>query len=109
MASPWQILRAGGLPLVTEAAPSRPTATELAQAARAAIALAPAGRDAEALVAFLAAWRHHWPASYRAAFAPDPEDPGAGGVDAWAAAQAVDVDRYLKLRRIAIAHLATIL
>ncbi|MBE7447526.1 MAG: hypothetical protein HS111_01135 [Kofleriaceae bacterium] len=106
MSSPWQILRAGGLPLVTEAAPGRPSAAELARAARAVIALAPVGRDAEALVAFLAAWRHHWPASYRAAFAADP---GPGEVDAWVAAQAVDADRYLKLRRIAIAHLATIL
>ena len=86
-------------------APSGATTTvhELAAATLAAVAGAPAGREAEALAAWIFAWCHHWPDGFRRAF-------GEGNaLLAWAAAQLADIDRYLKLRRIAIENLAQVL
>ncbi len=61
-------------------------------------------REAEALGAFLLAWRQAWPSSFAATFAAS-----AASVEAWARRQLGDDDRYLKLRRIAIANLSTLL
>jgi hypothetical protein len=68
------------------------------------IATAVAPREAEALGAFLLAWRQAWPSSFAATF-------GAAGasIEAWARRQLTDDDRYLKLRRIAISNLSTLL
>jgi len=104
MSEPWQILRKAGLPLATERTGGVPRPDELAGALRAAIAESPAEPDAEALAAFIFAWHHHWPACFAAALAGD-----TARVLAWAAAHATDVDRYLKLRRISIENLATVL
>ena len=104
MADTWQTLRAGGVPLATEAAAALPSQVDLAESARAAIATSPSGRDAEALAAWLFAWAHHWPSSFAASFAADHDE-----VLAWASRAAIDDNRYLKLRRIAIENLATIL
>ena len=103
MTSPWQILRAGGLPLAIEPATERPSEAQLAAAVRAAVAERPAGRDAEALAALIVAWRHHWPAAFARVFVE------AATLAAWATAQLPDDNRYLKLRRIAIENLSTIL
>lgn len=81
-----------------------PSQVDLAESARAAIAATPSGRDAEALAAWLFAWAHHWPSSFAASFAADHDE-----VLAWASRAAIDDNRYLKLRRIAIENRATIL
>jgi len=101
MDAAWQILCDAGVPLAVARSGRRPTADELAGAARSAIAQAPTGRDAEALAAFLFAWQHHWPDSFGGRLG-DAEL-------AWAAHQLPDDNRYLKLRRIAIERLATLL
>ncbi|CAN5461195.1 hypothetical protein BH11MYX1_BH11MYX1_44820 [soil metagenome] len=100
----WQILRDGGLPLAIERSGVTTTPKELAVATRAAIAEAPCGRDAEALAAFVFAWHHHWPASFAIELGGDAE-----AVVGWAARNAIDDNRYLKLRRIALENLAQIL
>ncbi|CAN5900183.1 hypothetical protein BH11MYX2_BH11MYX2_35420 [soil metagenome] len=104
MSEVWQILRDGGLPLAIERSGVTRTPSELAIATLAAIAEAPHGRDAEALAAFVFAWHHHWPASFATELATDAE-----AVVGWAARNATDENRYLKLRRIALENLAQIL
>ena len=104
MTAPWQLLRDGGVPLAIEGTGARPEASVLAQSARAAIALAPQGRDAESLGAWIVAWRDHWPTSFKACFAHDTD-----AVSEWAERNTPDAGRRVKLRRIAIENLATIL
>lgn len=104
MASPWQILRDGGLPLAIERTGDVPTASELASAAQAVLHEHSTGRHSEALAAFLFAWRHHWPRVFEAAFGEQ-----ASGLLAWAGRQFSDDNRYIKLRRIAIENLARVL
>ncbi|HVK83118.1 MAG TPA: hypothetical protein VM513_03375 [Kofleriaceae bacterium] len=104
MLGPWQILRDGGLPLALPRSGARPSARELADAARAAIASGPSARDADALAAFLLAWEHHWPSSFHAAL-----DRDAVTIAQWARAHTGDENRYLKLRRIALENLSTVL
>lgn len=101
MADAWQILRDAGLPLAMERTTRRVDVTELGAAVRTAIDGAPGGRDAEALAAFVLAWSQHWPTSFAAVCSPD--------VVTWADAHRADENRYLKLRRIALANLATVL
>jgi hypothetical protein len=100
----WQILRDGGLPLAMQASGQRRSETELAAAVREAIASEPAGRDAEALAAYVLAWHQHWPRAFAAALGAD-----AGATVAWANEHAIDANRYLKLRRIALENLALVL
>jgi hypothetical protein len=104
MGDTWQTLRAGGVPLATEPAASLSSPAGLAASTRAAIAEGVSGRDAEALAAWIFAWAHHWPSSFATCFAGDGEN-----VLAWAGRAATDDNRYLKLRRIAIENLSTIL
>lgn len=101
MFDPWQILRDAGLPLALPRSARPPSVELLGEAVRRAIGESPTGRDAEALAAFLLAWRHHWPSS----FAKTCDDQ----IVSWAARHRGDPDRYLKLRRIALANLATVL
>src|SRR5688572_20298128 len=104
MRDAWQILRDGGLPLATERSGQPTNAAQLAAATLEAIATRPAGRDAEALAAFVLAWHHHWPTTFRTELARD-----APTVLAWASRNTNDVDRYLKLRRIALENLAHVI
>lgn len=104
MVDAWQILRDGGLPLAMGRSERRRAAGELAQAAHAAIASEPSGREAEALAAFVLAWQQHWPTSFNSA-----HGARAAGVLAWARDHTLDENRYLKLRRIALENLATVL
>jgi len=101
MADPWQILRDAGLPVASARTDRVPSVTELAAAVREAIAGAPIGRDAEALAAFVLAWSQHWPSSFAAV--------GDDAILDWAHRNCSDADRYLKLRRLALANLATVL
>nr|HEX4317344.1 hypothetical protein [Kofleriaceae bacterium] len=81
-----------------------PRLDELAPAVDAAIADAPTGRTRDALAAFVLAWRRNWPRGFATAFA-DRAEPTL----AWARASVDDPNRYLKLARIATAHLARML
>jgi hypothetical protein len=104
MEDAWQILRDSGLPLALPSSGVVRSLEELASATQAAIAQRPTGRDAEALAAFVFAWHHHWPASFERGLGAD-----ASSVVDWAARNAIDEGRYLKLRRIALENLAQIL
>lgn len=104
MLDAWQILRDGGLPLAIPRSGERCTSRELARSVRSAIAGSPTGRDAEALAAFIFAWHHHWPQTFATELGADVAD-----VLGWASRSAIDDNRYLKLRRIAIENLARIL
>src|SRR5687768_11064725 len=104
MRDAWQILRDGGLPLATPRSSKGPSVQALAAALREAIAGDPQGREEDALVAFVRAWEHHWPACFRSVFASD-----APAISTWAEVRVSDPNRYLKLRRIAVENLASIL
>jgi hypothetical protein len=100
----WQILRDAGVPLASSRGSARPTPAEIRAAVSAVIAAAVGPCEGEALGAFLLAWRQAWPSSFAETFA------SAGpSVEAWARRQLPDEDRYLKLRRIAIANRSTLL
>ena len=103
---PWAVLGRGGLPLAGRPPGPSPSAEELAAAVRAVHGAPPdpASREADALHAFLLAWRHHWPQSFARSFGAD-----APALARWTAESGSDVNRLLKLRRIAIEKLATIL
>jgi hypothetical protein len=100
----WQILHRAGVPLAGQRDGPAPDATAIAAALREVMGAPPTGREAEALAAFLFAWRAEFPTSFGEALAED-----GGAMLAWARRQLSDDNRYLKLRRIAIAHLATVL
>jgi hypothetical protein len=104
MPTAWQILRDGGLPLAIDGTGTRRAPSELAAAIRLAVAEGPQGRDAEALAAYVFAWHHRWARSFA-----DELGDAAGPVLGWARGAVVDDNRYLKLRRISIERLATIL
>ncbi|HEY0480716.1 MAG TPA: hypothetical protein VGD37_24545 [Kofleriaceae bacterium] len=104
MIDPWQILRAGGVPLMLPASGLKVSADDLASATRAVIATQPSGRDAEALAAWIFAWQHHWPQSFAAKLGD-----AAASTTEWAARHTLDANRYLKLRRIALENLARLL
>lgn len=96
----WQILRDGGVPLALPGTGQRHGALALARAAR-TVMTDSTGRDAEALAAWLIAWRDHWPTAFAGAFAADVVSVGA-----WAESHASDAGRRIKLRRIALENLA---
>ena len=104
MATAWQILRDGGVPLAIVGNGGTPRAAELAHALRTVIDEQPSGRDAEALAAWVFAWHHHWPESFAHELADARDD-----VLAWAQRNAIDDNRYLKLRRIALERLSRVL
>jgi hypothetical protein len=81
-----------------------PAVDELAAAVRSAIATEPSGRPRDALSAFVLAWYRQWPRSFARALGSS-----APSVIAWADAAVSDPNRYLKLSRIATAHLAHVL
>lgn len=58
----------------------------------------------EALGAYLLAWLHEWPVAFSEAFGTSTSE-----VIAWSQRHTPDRNRYLKLRRMAIANLAGIL
>ncbi|MCX5746255.1 MAG: hypothetical protein NT062_27575 [Proteobacteria bacterium] len=104
MTDAWQMLRAGGLPLAMERGAGQVDAATLARAVREAIAGTPTGRHADALAAFTIAWHQHWPAAFATAFASE-----ARAIRTWADDHRGDPNRFLKLRRIALANLARVL
>lgn len=102
MEEPWKTLEAAGLP----DGPVRPAPRRGDfDGIRAALAaIDPAALDdaqAAALQAWLRAWRHHWPSRFEAELGERGDD-----VLAALAGRALDENRYLKLRRIAVENLA---
>jgi hypothetical protein len=101
----WSALEGAGLP--TGAVRPPPVAFN-GPSVRAAVAALAAARisagDREPLLAWLRGWRHHWTASFDAT-------AGAEGLALIARLEAepYDVNRYLKLRRIAIENLSHVL
>jgi len=99
----WLVLQRAGVPVGAARPPDRRPDPALRAAVREVVAeadsLAPAERVA--LVAWLAAFRHHWPIR----FAETLGDDGARLITALSA-KPVDPNQYLKLRRIAVANLA---
>lgn len=107
MANPWNVLRRAGVPLGTcspEPPVPAPTAPEIAAAVLAAVASSPTGRARDALAAFVLSWRRRWPYTFLRELGTE-----AAGLVQWAEAATRDPNRYLKLARIATAHLAHIL
>jgi hypothetical protein len=101
----WQTLRDGGLPLgAPDPSRSAPSVDEMSVAVQALIATGPTGRPRDALCAFVLAWRRQWPRTFTRAFGAS-----APSLIAWADAAVIDPNRYIKLSRIAMAHLARIL
>lgn len=101
----WLTLRRAGLPLGAPVQPGpRPTLDELKRAVEQAVATRPTGRPRDALVAFVLAWRRHWPHAFARAFGDE-----AARLEGWARESVDDPNRYLKLARIASEHLATVL
>jgi hypothetical protein len=100
----WQTLRGGGLPLAPDGTEAIPSVAELGRSALEAVASRPTGRRADALRAFLRAWETQWPSAFANTFAAD-----ASRISVWSSDGIDDVDRYLKLRRIAIERLSRIL
>ena len=81
-----------------------PKIEELAQAVRATIASNPTGRPRDALSAFVLAWWRQWPRTFTRTFGDD-----APSMVEWADAAVTDQGSYIKLSRIATAHLANVL
>ena len=104
MRDPWQILHRAGLPMAGERDGAPPSQEEIAEAMRAVIATRITGRERDALVAFIDAWQQHWPTSFARSLGGD-----ATAVARWSEAHRGDEGRRLKLRRIALANLATTL
>ena len=81
-----------------------PSLVEMTTAVHQAIEEAPTGRRRDALCAFILAWSRQWPRTFARAFVGD-----APAMISWADAGVSDPNRYIKLSRIAMAHLAHVL
>ena len=81
-----------------------PEVSEIATAVRTAIAGDPTGRSRDALSAFVLAWWRQWPHTFALSFGDD-----APSMVNWADAAVTDRGSYIKLSRIATAHLANVL
>ena len=97
----WQFLCDAGVPLGGTHHREVMDAAAVARAAAEGLAAAPDPVSAEALGAFVRAWAQHWPVSFAAAFGVEADRCLARAVNAQTTR-----DRYLKLRRIAMTHLA---
>lgn len=102
----WRLLQDLGLP---DGAVRPPPAGRLdAARARDAVLQVAASVDqgrVAPLLAWLRAWRHHWGDHFRRTFDPGEADALLDGL----ARRLDDPNRYLKLRRIAVANLSRIL
>ena len=95
----WAILRSAGVPIGHPTPGPRPTSADLRAALATALAGPNAALEREALLAWLGALRRHWPSMFAVLTEGLPVAEELGEV--------TDRDRYLKLRRIALAHLGS--
>ncbi|MBI3890677.1 MAG: hypothetical protein HY303_04010 [Candidatus Wallbacteria bacterium] len=103
----WQTLVEGGVPLGPAHPRTNPPAAALLADALCIVmnqAALPVAQDAEALFATLRAWQAHWPSSFAGLLG----GRGLGFLDRLEPS-VKDRNRYLKLRRIALSHLARVL
>lgn len=91
------ILRAAGVPLGHASGSARPSAPEIRRALDEALEAGLEGVERDAVVAWLGALRRHWPSLFA--------EVASSRARALLAAPR-DGDRYLKLRRIALANLS---
>ncbi len=104
MSDDWQILHRAGVPLAGTRIGAAPEVAEIVAAVHHVLSAQLAPRERDALAAFVAAWRQHWPTSFASGFGS-----AAGRISTWAAQACADHGRFLKLRRIALANLASVL
>lgn len=108
MSGAWDTLKDAGLPDgAIRQMPGGPLAQGRVRAAMSETAgnlrhLDPTRR--EPLLAWLAAWKHHWPERFREALGPVGDS-----CLAQLETEPIDANRYLKLRRIAIENLSHLL
>jgi hypothetical protein len=104
----WSVLEEAGVPEgPLRATPTTPFASERVREALSRVAMSLdslEARRAEALRAWLCAFRHHWPSAFDAMLGPEAES-----LERRLLPLAADPGRHLKLRRIAIANLAGVL
>jgi hypothetical protein len=101
----WSTLERAGLPTgAVRPPPSTFDAASVREAVGALAASRVAAGDREPLLAWLRAWRHHWSASFAATLGREGD-----ALIARLEADPYDVNRYLKLRRIAIENLSHVL
>ncbi|MDQ3034250.1 MAG: hypothetical protein M3Y87_17715 [Myxococcota bacterium] len=101
----WQTLHRAGLPLAGERTGPAPDAIEMARCVRELVGNeSGTAREREALAAFVLAWADQLPRTFARVF-----DGDAAQLVRWAESIATDADRRIKLRRIAMESLATIL
>ena len=99
------MLRRAGLPLgMPDPTAHAPNVDELAGAVRLAIASGPVGRPRDALCALILAWKRQWPVTFARVF-----DIDGAAIVGWAESAVMDPNRHIKLSRIAMAHLASVL
>jgi hypothetical protein len=107
MESDWGTLRSAGVPDgPARPVPRAPIDVAAVRSALARIAEAPGPIDAcrgEALLAWVCAFRHHWPTAYE-----DVVGSSGGRLEAKLQSVCADTNRHLKLRRIAIENLARV-
>ncbi|MHB1846607.1 MAG: hypothetical protein ACYCWW_17440 [Deltaproteobacteria bacterium] len=101
MAGPWKVLEEAGVP-IGALRPAKPrSGRSLREALREALSAPAPESSLEALWAWLRAFRQHWPARFSACLGED----GLAALRELSA-RPFDENRYLKLRRIALANLA---
>jgi hypothetical protein len=101
MANAWEVLEAAGVPVGAPRVPGEmPPDAELRQALRSAISMPASTASWEALRAWLSAFRQHWPRRFALGLGPE----GAAALS-FLGGRSFDANRYLKLRRIALAQL----
>lgn len=105
MESAWRTLHRAGLPIAGERSGPMPSADEMARCVLEIVASrGGSAREREALAAFVIAWADQWPHTFARCFAGE-----ASTLVQWAEATATDPERRIKLRRIAIESLASVL
>lgn len=105
MESAWRTLHRAGLPLAGERSGPAPSAEQMAGCVRSLVASGSgSAREREALAAFVLAWADQWPRTFARVFEGD-----GGALVLWAEATATDANRRIKLRRIAMESLASVL
>ena len=99
----WEILVRAGVPLGAGALDPAPPLADLRRALADVVASPLSALQREVLGAWLCAWRSHWPASFSDALGPR----GDGLVERLS--RDADPNRHIKLRRIALSRLGSVL
>jgi hypothetical protein len=93
------VMRAFGLPDASVSAVTNPSVGALQEAVATLLSMPLTARDSEIVAAWLGAFHHHWPKAFARVL-------GASGAALQSRCPPGEPNRYLKLRRIALANLA---